>query len=56
MIDLTGDDEDNDVQMALRASIEQIQPALQRSTRAPDPNWAMVASNVKHSYSLTSYN
>ena len=47
VIDLTGDsDPDEDMKKAMAASLEDIAPVLQPSTRAPDPAWAMVSSNV----------
>ncbi|EGN92156.1 hypothetical protein SERLA73DRAFT_117693 [Serpula lacrymans var. lacrymans S7.3] len=48
VIDLTGDD-DNDLSRALQASLEtqQQEPKFGPSERPPDPNWAVVPSNVE---------
>ncbi len=51
MIDLTGDDENSELRRALEESLSTAAygpPASQfrPSQRAPDPNWAMVPSNV----------
>lgn len=50
IIDLTADLGENDGELAraLQMSLEQEQPSqtFQPSNRAPDPNWAMVPSNV----------
>ncbi|KIP03120.1 hypothetical protein PHLGIDRAFT_254599 [Phlebiopsis gigantea 11061_1 CR5-6] len=44
---LTGDtDPDEDMKKAMAASLEDIAPILQPSTRAPNPDWAMVPSNA----------
>jgi hypothetical protein len=51
-IDLTGDDDNNaELRRALEASLatasySQHAPQFGPSNRAPDPNWAMVPSNV----------
>ncbi|OCH87159.1 hypothetical protein OBBRIDRAFT_827877 [Obba rivulosa] len=48
VIDLTGDDEDKELSRALQASLEESQATtFGPSNRAPDPNWAMVPSNVE---------
>ncbi|KAI8972449.1 hypothetical protein BD414DRAFT_560365 [Trametes punicea] len=48
VIDLTKDDDDNDLARALQASLEEHQaPTFGPSNRAPDPNWAMVPSNAE---------
>ncbi|THH02020.1 hypothetical protein EW026_g774 [Hermanssonia centrifuga] len=46
IIDLTGD-EDDEMSRALKASLEDQGPAFGPSNRAPDPNWAVVPSNVE---------
>ncbi|KAJ3557621.1 hypothetical protein NM688_g1374 [Phlebia brevispora] len=46
MIDLTGDD-DEEMSRALRASLEDQGPVFRPSDRAPNPDWAMVPSNVE---------
>ncbi|EMD37136.1 hypothetical protein CERSUDRAFT_65841 [Gelatoporia subvermispora B] len=47
VIDLTGDDDDKELSRALQASLEESQVTnFGPSTRAPDPNWAMVSSNT----------
>lgn len=43
VIDLTGDEE---LSQALQASLNEANPNFGPSDRAPDPNWAMVSSNV----------
>lgn len=50
VIDLTGDnDEDPELKHALELSMASEQgPSLVPSDRAPDPNWAVVPSNVGH--------
>ncbi|GJE98692.1 hypothetical protein PsYK624_149270 [Phanerochaete sordida] len=45
-IDLTGDDESEDLKRAMAMSLEESGPAFGPSTRPPDPNWAMVPSNT----------
>jgi len=40
------DDEDKDLRRALEASLKQPTTTFEPSTRAPDPNWAVVPSNV----------
>ncbi|TBU42983.1 hypothetical protein BD309DRAFT_922591 [Dichomitus squalens] len=48
VIDLTKDDDDKELARALQASLEdQGSTAFGPSNRAPDPNWAMVSSNVE---------
>lgn len=47
MIDLTKDDGDDELARALKASLEDQSTSFAPSTRAPDPNWAMVPSNVR---------
>ncbi|KAI0694109.1 hypothetical protein BC835DRAFT_1406517 [Cytidiella melzeri] len=44
VIDLTGDDDE--LSRALQASLQDQGPAFAPSERAPDPNWAVVPSNV----------
>lgn len=51
VIDLTGDDESSELRRALKASLSPSAygpsaSQLRPSQRAPDPNWAMVPSNV----------
>ncbi|KAL6307660.1 hypothetical protein BKA93DRAFT_726897 [Sparassis latifolia] len=46
VIDLTADDEDKELSLALKASLEDQPPKFGPSERAPDPNWAVVPSNV----------
>lgn len=46
VIDLTADDEDKELSRALAASLEDQAPHFGPSNRAPDPNWAVVPSNV----------
>lgn len=46
VIDLTGDEDDADLSRALKASLEDQGPTFGPSDRAPDPNWAVVPSNV----------
>ncbi|PSR72130.1 hypothetical protein PHLCEN_2v11978 [Hermanssonia centrifuga] len=46
VIDLTAD-EDDEMSRALKASLEDQGPAFGPSNRAPDPNWAVVPSNVE---------
>lgn len=43
IIDLTGDEE---LSQALQASLNEPNPNFGPSNRAPDPQWAMVSSNV----------
>lgn len=45
VIDLTGDD-DEDLSRALQASLQDQGTTFGPSDRAPDPNWAVVPSNV----------
>ncbi|EKM56764.1 uncharacterized protein PHACADRAFT_207955 [Phanerochaete carnosa HHB-10118-sp] len=45
-IDLTADDESEDLKRAMAMSLEESGPTFGPSTRAPDPNWAVVPSNV----------
>lgn len=47
VIDLTREDEENELTRALRASLQDQAPVFGPSNRAPDPNWAMVPSNVE---------
>ena len=49
MIDLTKDDDDKELARALQASLEDQggSTTFGPSNRAPDPNWAMVPSNVR---------
>ncbi|KAH9035003.1 hypothetical protein EDB85DRAFT_1945300 [Lactarius pseudohatsudake] len=52
VIDLTGDDENSELRRALEASLSPSAygpstSQLRPSERAPDPNWAMVPSNVE---------
>ncbi|KAI1792356.1 hypothetical protein LXA43DRAFT_1060642 [Ganoderma leucocontextum] len=48
VIDLTKDDDDKELARALQASLEdQGSTTFGPSNRAPDPNWAMVPSNVE---------
>ncbi|KAI0364511.1 hypothetical protein BV20DRAFT_1107189 [Pilatotrama ljubarskyi] len=47
VIDLTKDDDDNELARALQASLEDQPPTFGPSNRAPDPNWAMVPSNAE---------
>ena len=54
VIDLTAEDDDLELARALKASLETVQDASHAhtvnfgpSTRAPDPNWAMVPTNVR---------
>ncbi|CCM03777.1 uncharacterized protein FIBRA_05924 [Fibroporia radiculosa] len=47
VIDLTADDDDHELSRALRASLEDHAPKFGPSDRAPDPNWAVVPSNVE---------
>ncbi|KAI0753245.1 hypothetical protein C8Q80DRAFT_1304918 [Daedaleopsis nitida] len=48
VIDLTADDDDAELARAMAASLEdQNATTFGPSTRAPDPNWAMVPSNVE---------
>ncbi|KAI0962288.1 hypothetical protein AcV7_001167 [Taiwanofungus camphoratus] len=47
VIDLTADDEDKELSRALAASLEDQAPHFGPSNRAPDPNWAVVPSNVE---------
>lgn len=53
VIDLTGD-EDQELSRALQASMEDQGPKFGPSSRAPDPNWAVVPSNVFFSLFLDS--
>ncbi|KAL1939454.1 hypothetical protein VTO73DRAFT_10010 [Trametes versicolor] len=46
VIDLTKDDGDDELARALKASLEDQSTSFAPSTRAPDPNWAMVPSNA----------
>ncbi|TFY68606.1 hypothetical protein EVJ58_g910 [Rhodofomes roseus] len=46
LIDLTADDEDKELSRALQASLEDTGTQFGPSNRAPDPNWAVVPSNV----------
>ncbi|OBZ66914.1 hypothetical protein A0H81_13252 [Grifola frondosa] len=46
VIDLTAEGEEN-LSRAMQASLEGHEPAFGPSTRAPDPSWAMVPSNVE---------
>ncbi|KAH8083351.1 hypothetical protein BXZ70DRAFT_958549 [Cristinia sonorae] len=46
IIDLTGDN-DEDISRALAASLQDMESTLRPSDRAPDPNWAVVPSNVE---------
>ncbi|KZT72928.1 hypothetical protein DAEQUDRAFT_808891 [Daedalea quercina L-15889] len=46
VIDLTADDEDKELSRALQASLEDTRTHFGPSNRAPDPNWAVVPSNV----------
>jgi hypothetical protein len=50
LIDLTTDD-DEDLSRALKASLQDQGSTFGPSERAPDPNWAMVPSNVILQYS-----
>lgn len=57
MIDLTKDDDDNELERALQASLAETQPTtFGPSNRAPDPSWAMVPSNVWTHISMESEN
>ncbi|KAI0634033.1 hypothetical protein C8Q77DRAFT_1109415 [Trametes polyzona] len=47
VIDLTKDDGDDELARALAASLEDQPATFGPSTRAPDPNWAMVSSNAE---------
>ena len=48
VIDLTKDEDDKELARALQASLEdQGTTKFGPSNRAPDPNWAMVSSNVR---------
>ena len=48
VIDLTKDEDDKELARALQASLEdQGTTTFGPSNRAPDPNWAMVSSNVR---------
>ena len=52
VIDLTGDPYDADLSRALAMSLDEdtqksSEAVFRPSTRAPDPNWAMVPSNVR---------
>ncbi|KAI0357849.1 hypothetical protein OH77DRAFT_1583695 [Trametes cingulata] len=47
VIDLTKDDDDNELARALQASLEDQPTTFGPSNRAPDPNWAMVPSNAE---------
>ncbi|KAI0340340.1 hypothetical protein BDW22DRAFT_1360280 [Trametopsis cervina] len=47
VIDLTAADEDENLSRALKASLEDQAPTFGPSERAPDPNWAVVPSNVE---------
>ena len=49
-IDLTGDDESEDLKRAMAMSLEDTAPTFGPSNRAPDPNWAMVPSNVRRTF------
>ncbi|KAH9929699.1 uncharacterized protein B0H18DRAFT_873777 [Fomitopsis serialis] len=46
VIDLTAEDEDKELSRALQASLEGTGAHFGPSERAPDPNWAVVPSNV----------
>ncbi|KAH7925332.1 hypothetical protein BV22DRAFT_1104980 [Leucogyrophana mollusca] len=50
VIDLTGDDANDDLSRALKASLQTVNPEGPKfgpSERPPDPNWAVVPSNVE---------
>lgn len=52
VIDLTGDTYEADLSRALAMSLDEgtqksSEAVFRPSTRAPDPNWAMVPSNVR---------
>ena len=53
MIDLTGD-EDEELNRAMKMSMEEQGPVFRPSDRAPNPDWAMVPSNVL-SFSFYTY-
>ncbi|KAL0567984.1 hypothetical protein V5O48_014003, partial [Marasmius crinis-equi] len=56
LIDLTGDDNDEEMTRALQMSMETDQPNLSEATfgpssREPDPNWAVVPTNTQQQLS-----
>ncbi|KAI6015277.1 hypothetical protein F5J12DRAFT_524359 [Pisolithus orientalis] len=53
VVDLTGVDDDSDLQRAMKESMSMIQqpaPVFGPSERPPDPNWAMVQSNPESNH------